>query len=147
MARRRDGSALIGILIVVVIIIVVVMIGPFGSEKNPASKVEREVSMAQSSIDRSADATCALNRRTFENELVQARILNGGQLPSVEELRRRFSNKHCPRGGAILVGQDGKIYCTRHFPPPVQELQSMITLFEPVVETPVPPPPEATPLH
>jgi competence protein ComGC len=140
--KRRRGSALLGILLVVVIIIIIMLVGPFST-----SDTKTQVTQAQNDIERSATAACTMNRRTVETDLTQFRIMRDGQMPTTEELRQKFARFQCPRGGAIVIGQDGKVYCTKHAPPPVSELQHLITLFEPQKEATPPPLPEATPMH
>lgn len=139
--RGREGAILLVILIVAVIIAVIMMSGPMRQVEHKSA----QVSSGLNNIERSADVTCQQNRRAIETELTQARILNDGHLPSAEEMRIRFEGRFCPRNGGIVIGQDGTVYCTEHFPPPVEELSSLILLSQPTIETPVPPPPVFTP--
>jgi hypothetical protein len=143
-AQSRRGNALIGILIVVAIILILMTLF---SSSGSVKSAQQEVAQVQY-IDRSAEVTCNSNIRAFETDMMQMRIANDGRLPAKEEIQRRFFSKRCPRGGAIVVGKDGKIYCTKHSPPPIDQLKDMMTLFDAAPEeTPVPPPPEVTPMH
>ena len=112
--HRRRGSALIAILIVVVIILAVMMLGPLKTDNT-----QRQVSQGIVYIDRSADVVCGADRKTIETDVTQMRILNNGQMPTLEELRNRFGNRRCPRGGAFYISPDGHVYCTKHATPPI----------------------------
>jgi hypothetical protein len=148
-SSRRQGWAFLGLLIVVVIILVLVVLGPMG-QKAPMQGQVKETSQGIAYIERSADVTCANNRQVMENEIIAMRIGGDGRLPDIAEMRRKFSQYQCPRGGSLLIGTDGKVYCTKHFPPPIEQLRDMVTLFDEKKETPPPtppPPPVITPMH
>jgi hypothetical protein len=119
-------------------------------QKAPVQNQAKETSQGIAYIERSADVTCANNRQIMENEITAMRIAGDGRMPDVAQMRQKLAQYRCPRGGALLIGTDGKVYCTEHFPPPLDQLKDMVTLFEEQKETPTPtppPPPVFTPMH
>jgi hypothetical protein len=141
-SRREGGWTVLVLLIVVVIILVVMMTGP---AKTTTSDTKGQVLQAVNSIDRSKVSTCAANRRAIETNLTNYRILNDNKLPPVDQLRMTISER-CPGKGGYLIGPDFAVYCTEHFPPPIDQLKQMISLSQPIIETPIPLP-EATPMQ
>lgn len=128
----RQGYVVIVLLVVVVIIMILVLKGPM--ETNPTT----HVTQAQTYIDRSADVACGSNRSALATDLMQMRINNNGAAISTDMLLK-FSNKQCPKGGFYMIGRDGKIYCTKHFPPPADELQEFMRTHPAAQPTPADP--------
>jgi hypothetical protein len=108
----------IALLIVVVIILAVMLNGHFAQD--PKTKLPQ----AELYIDRSADTACSLNRTNLKTQVTQFQTMNPGAPLSTEILKRKLSFPQCPKGGAYMIGADGTVYCTKHFPPPIQELQN-----------------------
>ena len=126
------GFSVIMLLVVVVIIMVVLLVGPF--KNDPVTGVNQAVNQ----IDRSADAACSINRDTIKTYVTNYQLYNPGPAPTLGLLKKINSGMpECPRGGIYLIGQDGTVYCTKHFPPPAQELQRLMKQI-PVTPTPLP---------
>jgi hypothetical protein len=115
---------------VVLIILIVMLSGPFSKEP------KTQLTQAQVYTDRSADSACSMNRMGLKTQIVQFQTMNPGIPLSTELLRKKINFPQCSRGGAYMIGQDGTVYCTKHFPPPIQELQNSVP--QTPAETPQP---------
>ena len=118
--HRLGYGGVIILLVVVVIIMIVLLSGPLSKDS------KTKVTQAQLYTDRSADSACLMNRTGLKTQIVQFQTMNPGIPLSTELLRKKINFPQCPRGGIYMVGQDGTIYCTKHFPPPIQELQNSV---------------------
>lgn len=152
--RRQLGGAggVVALLIVAAIIMVLSM--RFFITEEPT----QQASMAVTSIDRSADVTCETNRNAIRTDLTMWQVNNPGERLRLDDLRQKYSLPACPRGGAYVIGTDGVVYCTKHFPPPPEMMNQVMALTTPAPEptpfgSPTPlgasastPPPAPTPL-
>jgi hypothetical protein len=128
--QANYGYSVIILLVVVVIIMIVLLTGPFKSD--PVTGITQ----AQNQIDRSADAACGMNRGTIKTYVTTYQLYNPGAAPTLGMLAKVNGNlPQCPRGGIYLIGQDGTVYCTKHAPPPAQELER---LMKQIPATPTP---------
>lgn len=130
--RLRGGTA--GIVVMLIVLIVIM----FGSlQYFTDNQPQQQVTTGIRDIERSADVSCTANRNAIKTNIVTWQVNNAGEPLRLDELRRQTSLPNCPRGGVYLLGPDGTIYCTKHFPPPAAVMQQLISLTTP---TPVPTP-------
>jgi competence protein ComGC len=120
-SRSQAGFYIVGMLIVIVIIFVLMRQGPLATD--PVS----QVSNAQINIEKSSVAACAVNRNSITADFTQWQIVNFGQTPSMEILRRKINIPTCSSGGVYTIGSDGAIHCTVHAPPPLEDLQKQVS--------------------
>ena len=130
-ARGPRGYAILVLLIVIVVILILTLKGPLSTDP------QTQVTQAQTYIERSAEAACAINRQTVYTQVINWQTLHPGETPSPNVLSDLVGGTTCPRGGVFYMGKDGTIYCTEHKPPPDNELKALIVLN--------PPTPESTP--
>ena len=128
----RHGFYIIGVLIVVVIIFILLFKGSFN--RDPVT----QVTQSQTQLDRSRDSACAFNRNAIRTDLTHLRIMNPDMKMNMEVVRRQINIPNCSGKGVYLLGPDGTVYCTEHFPPPAEQMQQMLQITR--IE------PEATPI-
>ena len=126
--QEKVGGAIIALLVVLAIIFALIMLGPFSRD------TETQVTQSQTYIDRSADVACAANRNAIKTNLTNLRMMNPGMPMDIELIKRRIPIPPCPGHGAYLIGPDGEVYCTKHFPPPAEMLEKMVTLSDPALQ-------------
>ena len=119
--QPQAGYYLIGLLIVIVIILILMKSGPL--EQDPVTGVTQY----ETTLDRTDTAVCATNRKTIEGDVISWQIVNSGQKPNMEIVKRKFNLPPCPGGGVYTLGEDGSVYCTVHNPPPIEDLQKQVT--------------------
>lgn len=118
--RHCHGGSIIGILIVVVIVMLLILFGPLSPDKKTS------VPQAITHIDHSAEIACQVDRDSIKTNLLSFQMSNPGTPITIDILAKKTSVPQCPRGGSYLIGKDGVVYCTKHFPPPPEELQQVV---------------------
>ena len=115
-------------LLVVVGIMLLLMLKFMGGGDGP----QKEVSSAVTNIEHSADIACTSNRNVIKADLTMWQVNNPGEPMKLDEIRAKLNLPTCPRGGAYLLGPDGAVYCTKHFPPSAALMQQVMALNTPV---------------
>lgn len=108
---RRGYLSIIGTLIVLVILMILML--QYFKEDEKTGKAQ-----AVEYQDRAQKSACAADRNVITSQLTSMSISNGGKLPNIYVLRARLGHYRCPDKGHYLVGPNGEVYCTLHFPPP-----------------------------
>lgn len=115
LGRTRRGAGVLGLLIVVVIILLIVVFA------SPLAPDKHGVTQAQTQITRARDIACDSNINTAYNQLMMLRTSeSGGGVISLRVLKKKGMLPDCQGGGEYILGKDGKIYCTKHSPPPAE---------------------------
>ena len=110
---RERGFYIIGLLIVLAIIFIL-----YGKQLLP----DKQGPGALTYIDRSKGSACMVNRTTLGTTIAAWQISHPGQKPTIEAMAGSGSSvPNCPQGGTYSIGDDGTVYCSKHFPPPAAE--------------------------
>jgi hypothetical protein len=119
------GAGILGLLIVFVIIMILMLKGPF--ERDPVTQVRTGVQQ----IDRSRDAACAANRKTITTNVTQMAVGDMGRTPPPDKIRKMVHQYQCPGGGVYRMDGEYLVFCTEHFPPPANIIQSLMEISAP----------------
>ena len=98
-----------------------------GMERAPHRSLLYAAGVDRADLDKPFIAVCATNRKTIEGDVISWQIVNSGQKPNMEIVKRKFNLPPCPGGGVYTLGEDGSVYCTVHNPPPIEDLQKQVT--------------------
>ena len=112
MKRFHPRQAFVLIELLLVLVVIAILAGGYFS-RNDAAGDQR--SMYQTSINRSNNTACLVNRAQLKSNIEMYRMDNPGKPADTAHMQAKgYSVPSCPEGGVYAFLADGTITCSKH---------------------------------
>lgn len=108
---KPTGFTLLSVLLALLIIFI--LTGYYF--RRGGSNVEQQLSLYETSMDRSKAVACQANRQVIETNIQAWMVTHPGETPTLEKLSQAgYSIPRCPEGGTYSITPEGQVVCDRH---------------------------------